>query len=287
MAKSRIVWLPIYSNRQSLKMKNNPGFSLLELLIGLLISSMILSGLFLTLNQVGFAENSITSITDAHQKAAILFNHLERDIMGAFIPEQIDPIKRQDNDKKDITAKPLEKIFWGKSHDDKNLELFTCISNNPLEVYLGAKNTKPKTRVARIVYRLEAQKGLKDSFTLTRQEGADLSLEKYKKPTGKQPAGKHKNPIYDMIDHIASLSISYLAPDPKKEKDEDKDKKKYLKTKSWNSEVKQEKTGKVEYKLPEFVEIELVLWDTGHEKKFEFSYIIPIMFQRSKPRQKQ
>lgn len=267
-------------------MKNNVGFSLIELMIALVISTMIITGLFSTLYQVGLAENTITSVTDAHQKASILFTHLERDIMGAFIPEQADPIKKPKDahDKQETAAKPVDKIFWGKSRDDKNLELFTCITSNPLEVYLGAKNTKPKTRIARIVYRLEPQKGVKDSFILMRQEGADVFFDSYKKT-----AGKNKTPAgYEMIEGIASLSISYLAPDTKNEKKEgQEEKKKYEKTKNWNSEVKQEKTGQIQYKLPEFVEIELFLWDTRHEKKFEFTYTIPIMFQKDRPKRKQ
>lgn len=172
----------------------------------------------------------------------------------------------------------------GKSRDEKNLELFTCITSNPLEVYLGAKNTKPKTRVARVIYRLEPQKGVKDSFVLMRQEGGDVFFDSYKKTTGKNKISAG----YEMIDGIVSLSISYLAPDTKKEKTEgEEEKKKYEKTKNWNSEVKQEKTGQIQYKLPEFVEIELFLWDTGHEKKFEFTYTIPIMFQKDRPKRKQ
>lgn len=94
-------------------MKNNHGFSLIELMISLTISAMIIAGLFSTLSQVGLAENTITSVTDAHQKAAILFTHLERDIMGAFIPEQVDPIKKpKDAHEKQEATKPVDKVFW-------------------------------------------------------------------------------------------------------------------------------------------------------------------------------
>lgn len=266
-------------------MKNNHGFSLIELMISLTISAMIIAGLFSTLAQVGAAENTITSVADVHQKAAILFTHLERDIMGAFIPEQVDPLKKPKDaqGKQEDAIKPVDKVFYGKSRDEKNLELLTCITSNPLEVYLGAKNTKPKARIARVVYRLEPQKGVKDSFVLMRQEGSDVFFDSYKKTTGKNKIA----PGYEMIENIASLSIFYLAPDTKQEQSEGQDgKKKYTKHKNWNSEVKQEKTGQIQYKLPEFVEIELFLWDTVHEKKFEFTYVIPIMFQKDKPKRK-
>lgn len=268
-------------------MKNNPGFSLLELMIALLIGAMIISGLFATLYQVGRAQHSISMVTDANQQAAIIFNHLERDIMGAFIPEQVEPIqsKKQEEDTQAQQAKPIEKVFWGKARDDKNLQLLTFITSNPLEPYLGVKNTKPKTRVARVVYRLDPQKGFKDSFVLSRQEGADLSYAVYKKQ-----ADKKKVPVrYDMVDNIAALSISYLVPDAEKKVNDDEQKREYKKTKNWNSDSKNEKDKDkgIQYTLPEFLQISLELWDTAHEKKFNFSYTIPVLFKKGKPKRKQ
>lgn len=268
-------------------MKNKPGFSLIELMISLLISAMIISGLFSTLYQIGQTQTSLNTVTDVHQKAAILFSHLERDIMGSFIPEQVDPIKLPKKSAAvnvpttENKVKPIDKVFYGKSRDDKNLEQLTFITSNALQVYAGIKNSKQKPRTARVVYRLEPQKGVKESFVFSRQEGADLNYELYRATSQK----KRVAPIYTMIDNIASLSITYLTPAAQKEKTVGVDQKiEYKKTKKWNSEIKQEKNNQISYKLPEFVEISLVLWDMAHEKKFDFSYTVPIMFQKGKPK---
>ena len=263
--------------------KNNPGFSLIELMITLLIGSMIIAGLFSTLYQVGRAQITIDTITDVHQRAAILFNHLERDIMGAFIPEQVNPIKKPKKDGDDTEKeKIINKIFWAKAREDKNIETLTFITNNPLEVYLGAKNSEPKPRVARIVYRVQPQKGAKDSFIITRQEGAQLNYDLYKKKADI----KKVQPAYEMISDIASLSITFLALDAKKSKETKKQE--YTKSKDWNSDKKSdsEKKKGVQYKLPEFVEIALSLWDINHEKKFAFNYTIPVMYRKGKPKKK-
>lgn len=268
------------------------GFSLIELLLTVLIGGIILTGLFSTLYQVSGAQAAIASITDVHQRAAILFNHLERDLMGAFIPEQVSLIKKDKKDKAESDEeekKGIDKIFWGTVRD-ANLNTLTFITNNPLEVYLKATNRKPKPRVARVVYRLQPQKGVKNSFILTRQEGEDLSFALYTKTNvSTTQRSKIVSPAFEMIDGIASLGVAYLTPKQDNKKEDRTKKREYKSAKEWNSDQKKEQKtagGKQkevrEYNLPEFIAVKLELWDIAYEKKYSFEYVVPIMFRKYK-----
>ena len=247
------------------------GFSLIEVMIALMITSMLLAGLFATIYQVGFMQRSVETIVSADERAAIILHQMERDIMGVFIPEQIHKIiKKEDEDSK----KGIDKVFYG-TQKEKQLELLTFITNNPLELYLKIKNVKPKPRVARVLYRLVPEKGHKNSFTLTRQEGQKLSFKEYKKDA------KGSLRPFNILEGLASCSITYFKLEGAKKGEESK-KNNYKKLNHWPEKETADK--KKTITLPAYVELKIELWDNAYENKKSFSMQIPILIDPRMPK---
>ena len=223
------------------------GFILLEILIASLISSIISTGLLLTISQLNTAQNKLSDITSQYERAATAMQQLERDIMGAFIPLQAMPLPKpaesptdnkeaaqqpKDNkekspastDKKTATQappaqtkkqpNPIEKIFEGTEKNGQ-FDTLTFITDNPLG-FMTAPNSKPKPRIVRVFYRLEQDAKRKNSFNLMWQEGTNLNSTAYTKDA------KNELRPYTIIEGIAHMKLHYIMLDPEKNKDEKK-----------------------------------------------------------------
>ena len=239
------------------------GFVLIELLISLLIVSIISISLMTAIFQISQMQDRVNTITSMYNRIASLQNVMEQDIMGAFIPTQVEIIAVQKETAEKV--QPLEKIFESTNKDNQ-LEMLTFITNNPREIYLLAKNVEPKAKVARVVYRIEPEPKRKNSFILTRQEGQVLPLSKYPKDA------KNELRAFPVINGISEFSITYLKPESKKE---DGNTKKFTRVKEWKSTQKS-KDGLRSISLPHYAEVNLSLWDNTYTKKKKFIFTIPI-----------
>ncbi len=247
------------------------GFTLLEIMIVTLIAAVISTGLLTTILQISRLQETVNTITSVYGRAALLQNQLERDVMGAFIPSQVDMI--QTTTVKQAQVKPLEKIFFSKNKGEQ-LDLLTFITSSPLQIYFGITNIKLKPRVARVVYRLIPDTRRKNSYVLTRQEGTKpLRFESY----NKDAQGDLRS--YPMIDGIYSLSIQYISIEQKTGDDEKKSVKRiYKKQKEWESQKKQDdKKKKAPLRLPNQIELHVELWDSTYTNHRPFMLTIPII----------
>ncbi len=246
------------------------GFALLEVMIASLIAALISTSLLITIAQVTRLQETVNTITSVYGRLAILQNQMERDIMGAFVPTQVDLIQTT-TERKGEPAKPIDKVFYGKLAGGR-LDLLTCITSNPLQIYFGIKDRKLKPRIARVLYRLEPDKGRKNSFVLTRQEGRPLAFNLYKEDAqGSMRA-------YEMIGGIQSLSVQYISVEQKKTS-EGKTQLIYKKQNSWDSQKPQAdpKKRKEPVRLPNFIELQVALWDSTYKSARSFTLILPIV----------
>jgi prepilin-type N-terminal cleavage/methylation domain-containing protein len=296
------------------------GFSLIELLIGIAIGSMIASILLTALYQGSRFQKTVDTVFDSSVRVAIVTNQLEKDFMGAFIPVQArikqsdeeqedeDPAQKKESavvkketpsGKKDTqqvdrpAEKPLEKIFYS-TNKGTNLATLTFITNNPIAVFVGKDVGVMKPKIVRVQYTLVPDKEKKDTFRLIRQEGVELDLANFGKPRS-----------YELLDAIKEFSVTYTARIEKKEENkqnmrEDKQATatsqkvlyEYKTMPEWVSEPAQDaqkpptEENQQMPRIPYSVTIKIVLWNKKQaEETYIVSYEIPV--DTSEPQQKE
>ncbi len=260
------------------------GYVLIEVMISTVIAATLATGLLTMIMQITNVQSTINSITSIYGRAAIFQQQLERDLMGAFVPTQIDLLQTQTG-KLQEKGKPVEKIFYGESKGEGGrLDYFTFITTNPLELFFGIKDVKLKPRVARIVYQLMPDSRQKNSYVLWRQEGtSNLHFDTYKQDV----QGEMRS--YAMIDGIQELSVRFVLIEEKEEgKDQEKKRVSYTYKRKPNWKDVEDKKDQPQPKeglraplrsypkIPQQVEFTLSLWDINYEKFRTFVITIPI-----------
>lgn len=236
------------------------GFILIELLIATLIAGMISILLLTALQQTNKFQSVIDNNIDIYTRATIFHHQLEKDITGAFVPDY----KQSISSKKKQKKSPIDHIFYGVNRD-KQFDILTFITTNPLVVYWGKKTGSLKPRVVRVIYRLQSENEKKNSYILLRQEGSKLSFKSYEKNNPKAPRS------YQLINGIKNLSITYTVV----EKSEKIDKKQpsYKTVNEWDWPQKNQQNKKGKPPLPQFITVNLVLWDNDYKRDISFTFI--------------
>jgi len=286
------------------------GFSLIELVIALAISSGIAVTLFQIYNQTTRLLTHVDSMVSADLNVVTFYNRFEKDVTGAFVPvigdldlarkvlekhegvlrtQSVAPVAGQGEKGKQPQPEKVKPVTLGDIQVKKlfvyestknNLSLFSFITCNPLEVY---KQLKP--RIARVSYSL--QKDDKGRFNLLRRESDKLGL-KYAK------AGRP----YILLRNIRSLKLVFLATEPEKkkaEKTEEDNKKvqpgqKAAPIEEKNKEEEKKPKPLKEYDswpikeedkepmrdLPEFVKISLVYYDSFEDRDQKYEFMMPV-----------
>jgi len=270
------------------------GFIILELLIAFAISSVVMGGLFTIINQTNQAVEVMDRIASIDIRTLLLQSQLERDLSGAFIPQErqeksvrhADKSAAQDDrggkkdkkNKKEYEDIALKNAFLSKNKG-QNLELLTFITTNPLPAY---DTLKP--RLVRVAYKIvpDSQQGLAESnpaFALLRQEHENLDLVAFEK---KKPRA------YKVIKNIKRFSVDYLVAVEKQQEKEKKEEKtqepkvEYKKFKQWTQEeIRQTKKQK-----PDVCKFSIELWDDLRKtfKSFEFDVYMVLGEQKEKPK---
>lgn len=283
-------------------MQNKPGFSLLEVVLGLAIGSMIFVTVMQTLSQLGFTLSSTVTMTHAQMSGMVGLRVLEADLSSMSMPQhihQLEETNKKDTNKKSEAAsaekKEDKKEFFKKGcfikHSGDNLESCTFIS-----MYTVSPDfIVPK----KVFYTLEEDMNvsLKNvrRYILYRQESLDYRAEK-PKPTDKK---------YMVMRDIISLQLTAWAPKKAPVKDSKKDDKKndadnkkeeevatskksekkeskkekqkaLISAKEWDSDIHLKEMEEKEHfpLLPHFIDITLII---AQEDKREVTYTTTIM----------
>lgn len=190
----------------------NAGFSLLELLIAMIISSMIALLLFQVFNQ----STKILSVTDGTSSTYInvltCYQRLQADLTGAFIPPMGDPELAPEQIKEELPKKTpdlsVKNVFFYQS-ENQNLKFFTFITHNPMQSY---KLVNPC--IVRVIYTLKPDPLNKTEFLLTRAQTLKLSI----KPERIKDDSSLRS--YILLRHIKKLVCEFKAIDVKKLKEQ-------------------------------------------------------------------
>ena len=253
------------------------GFTLLELVIGIAISSMLMVAVLVSINQVKRTLVRVDQISTAGTSIFTLRRVLENDISGAFVPEKFanKPEPAGDaEEKKEPKEKEKHKVFVGTfqtaaGEGKKLLNFLTMVTCNPMQVY-----GESKPRIARVVYKLVKEAG-KDSYRLVRQQSTKhLDLEAFDKE------GKGSIRKFDVATGLKKLYVEYFATKKSEEPGTEKQKKetkedKFKQFSSWDSDNIHEELGEKHHSLiPDLVEIKCE-FDDGRFMVSEFS--VPIV----------
>ncbi len=240
------------------------GFALIEVVLGIAISSILGIVLYTIINQIYRSEAQVRETISVGMRVALVQERLQRDLSGmSLLPEIKKPeqpatsevSKGQKQVQKPVEelefepAKPVEQQLLSISQDDgsggqilKDLTFLTC---NPLQVY---GDVKP--RITRVVYTLQADQP--NSWSLFRQESIDLNY----------IAAKASLENYNLINGIKKLVLTYhFVP---QEGDEGEPKQ------LTNLESEQQT------ELPKYVEVDLELWEDDRQdasQEFKFWYM--------------
>lgn len=253
------------------------GFTLIELIIALMLSSIVISVLFASFFYVNRSTRLADEVVSFDTRSALIQHQLQKDIAGAFIPvqgqqevekkeekkapqkEKVDKEKKEKDEKaKKATKQKPKKVsaIFVSSNKGNIFSELTFITTNPLRVYEYAKNTPVLPRIVRVVYRLVMNDD-KKSYRLMRQEGKELNYDSYK---GASPSIK----AYEVINFIKDFKITYKYP--KEETSKKKEKKssvEFEQTSEWQSDTRQKEN--VKPIIPQYIECELTLWDAQYE----------------------
>lgn len=237
-------------------MKHNikPGFSIIELVIGLMISSILLTASLTIYNQISKSCNKIQAITTEDLAMIILQKRMSDDLLGLsalwFKPEDIKNTAQAKNSEQKSPSIKENNYFYAQTNDEQ-LDFMTFISTNTLQAY-----PTPENYIARIVYLLKKDPAKEGFFLLQRKEESQISnefdIEKIKE-------GK----FYTIVSNIKKCKLEYgfiENNDNKKEKSSEKElKMKWVQ--QWSQEQEKEKMDKKEKnpKLPDIIRITITL----------------------------
>lgn len=175
-----------------------PGFSALEMIIGILISAILMTASLTIYNQISKGALTVARITQTDTQVMIVHNRLVTDLQGLiplwFTKEHYEQLKKteQGKDAKEISpssnnasSQKQNNFLYAQSNNDQ-FDILTFVSTNALQVY----GDQP-IRTVRIVYTLQPDG---QTFKLMRKEentiAGDFNLEKLK--SGKFDQLAHK-----------------------------------------------------------------------------------------------
>lgn len=261
---------------------NQKGLSLLEIVIGMAISTILASLTFTIYNQISRSSITVNRQISTDTKAMILQNRLQKDLTGItplwFGKEEKQAAKsaKSNTEQQKANKKEKKKFLVSKNNNDKTLQNLTFITVNPLQVY-----GTTQSRLKRIVYILEKDPQSKKIFTLKRKEIDDITA-----PLDDEKI-INEGKAYEIASNITQCSIKYeyfnqpqqSSAQPKQETSQKKSNKpiELISSNDWNSSDKQEQEGDYKPALPDFATMSLTFQqDNNQTEEYELYFIIPV-----------
>ncbi len=288
--------------------RNNSGFTLIETMLALTLSSFImfaLTGAYRTLvTYIGRAQD----MSRMNQRVALVTQIIERDLSCALMPQlhpEIESDKEKaakgdkpDPEKKDaaLSDEEKKKKKEEKRRDDRKKYFFTEIDDAELHKVKGQRVELLKTcnfittsalevygeslaRWVRVRYELVPNKKVKiPEFTLVRKQTTDIHNVKMKisdvDPTAASKA--HPITVHEIARGVKGLYIEFsMKKEPEKKDEKDKDKKvelEEIKAFSWGE------SKKTVGELPQRAHVYIELWNEARDRAdlIELEILLPI-----------
>ncbi len=259
--------------------KNSAGFTLLEIIIAIALSSLIALVLYTTFWQTQKTVKGIQALVAADMTQASLYYQLERDIMGFFLPSRA--IKKvpkhttslasptqeilQDKEKQEVSSPPITHVLYSAQERDM-LNLLTFISTSSLPVFVDPRQQESPIYAVRITYRLRKDPYNNHLYILTRHESTDLTFKVSPEPQ------KMRASEYEIARNIRTVRITYWFKEHNKSNTSSKA---YTAVHTWS--VDEQLQRKQEPLFPEFMKFEITFSQDGKEYSTYFLYKIPVM----------
>jgi type II secretory pathway component PulJ len=262
-------------------MKLLRSFTLIEMLLAMVLSSVIVIGLAQLYRSVMNSFVICQDLMGIDRKVSLLFNQMERDFSSAYIP-LLEMEKKSDKEKAaaEKKAKEQRKAFFvgtvkeqiestSKVHG-KRAELLayvSCICTNPLQIV-----DEHRQRLVRVVYELVADKTKKATgqtlYQLVRRETTDLANVRAWVSDFEPPVQKHNIRTYVVADNIKGFFIEYSMP--RESKGEKSEEKKEIVLTKWGD---REDTKAV---VPQKVSVWMDIWNDTKRRSFRFHAVFPV-----------
>ena len=286
-------------------MSMNRGFSIIEMMIALGLSSLIMLGMIQGYrNAVNTLEKARTLLT-LNRRVALLFNQIERDFTSSYVydPERFmadekakEEALKQGKDGKKQPSKPQrsqreakkggkkEKKYYpnlqAEIHEDEAyrangrkwemIKSASFVCTTPLEVY-GSLSPRPVRVGYELVFDKKESTPKAPVYTLYRKETYDQKNAGFKEKGEGAAVRKHV-----VANHIKACSFEYTA-ERKKKKSEEKKKRdddvEPLKSFVW---TEKEVTKLSQRPLPDTVTVHIELWNDNHTRSYPFDCLIPL-----------
>ena len=286
------------------------GFTVLEIVFGLLISSMIALILFQSLTQTNGILGRVTALTSLERRVMLLQQQFEADFSGIFAPQLIERDDEEEEEKGEKEKEPAPKkeekkkkegelqeeqstgfkTFTFESDERGLVKILSFVTTNPLSVY-----QQPSPRAVRVAYRVIPDPENEGKLLLVRQESAEeLSLKKFEQATNKATIKTGQVPIrsYEIARDIENIKFEFFVekrqkPEPEKKqgesekpadkKDEKKEEEKprvYFTLDEWKRLSEDEKKKYEKPEIPSYCTLKLFINDDRKKvHSFEFLFV--------------
>lgn len=268
--------------------KQTRGFTLIELSIALVISSMLTLLLYESFSQAQRSARNSNSLMDAAMVMPVVYNQLEKDFTAMFVPERVFKDLAEKSKKKDASQpapqaegadkekkkqEPFKDIFLYTTQE-KIFERMSFISTHSLALY---DTVVP--HAVRVLYHLEPLADKPGLFSLVRQETTklDMPLAKFK---------EEKVRAYDLMRSVKNLKLEFLVPEkePEEPAQEGKEQKKasqpqapkkYRTLTTWAGDGG-EGEKKPEYLIPAYINVSGIFVDPSTDREYPFEWKFPV-----------
>lgn len=274
-------------------MKTRMGFTLIEIIIALLVSSMLAMIVLRTFRQSTTTFQRITTVIDDNAELLGLYSQLERDLMGAFVPavwkepvvqdvkEAEQAAKAAAQKTKDIQQTKKEqgeqavqvaakRPAFSTVIKDGKLEQLSFVTTNAFVVF-----DEPAARAVRVTYKLVEQQQEENAkerrYRLLREETPYVA-------EGAVYGRRRQTRVYPLLINITNLAGLFSALE---EKTSDKDKKassELISLSEWGTDAQKKKSKRV---MPEWVKLTGSVVSPVSKKTlpFTFQFHLPSLAQ--------
>lgn len=249
------------------------GFTLFELMISMLLTTILMTAAFAIYNQVQKSSQLIEHMTNYDTKVAIFQDRLATDLAGItplwFSADDYEKIKarsispdKQSTKKKFNDQVTENKFFYAEVDQNKRFNFFTFATVNAMQMY-GSNNQ----RFVRVVYKLVPKPGKENIFKLMRKEEESFSAEFESASIIKSGT------FYTILDNLKLCNFEYGFIDQPKNnqnKKQQPDKPSGFKwLTDWGVVIEKTKTNEYKPALPEFIKVTIKFVDP-FEKSHEY-----------------
>ncbi len=165
--------------------KVRPGFSLIEIIIALAISSFVGIMVFNTISVLQQSSKRYNQLITVDGQQQMLFSQMQKDISAMVVPLYgfVPDPKAKKEDQEKAQQEYFKRFGLQIEVENEKLKSLSFVTTNILNVY-GEKTVRhsvPKARLARVRYLMEPDPNHQNYFTLIRQESPKLAMQDFER----------------------------------------------------------------------------------------------------------